>query len=409
MEKQNQSTIQNVKDYASLGISDQSLIQIQKKAGDLLQKNTAQDSDFFKRDVILPGVPVVLQKEHKNDKREVSGLIKIKQKQIEISLDETHPLMGVEFCDLLTAMRNFPQFVSRAFEKNLNGSTALLSILNLYQSVHGAFLHIPQGVRVEDPFVVEIDSSGIENVFPIYLIIRMEAASAAKISIRITGNLEDSTKKVITIVTQIELSTNAELKIFEEQRCDQGSNLSSNSIIDIGQNAKCNYFIHDLGASELNRSLFANNNAPGAEAVITGIYEAKNSQKFSFDTVQNHTASHTTSDLLFKGVLGGASSALWKGNIYVAADTIGVDGFQKNNNLMISENAKAESIPGLEILADDVRCSHGVTIGNVDKNQMFYLQSRGINKEEAKSLIIQGFLDSAFKRLDYAIKAKDTF
>jgi len=105
------------------------------------------------------------------------------------------------------------------------------------------------------------------------------------------------------------------------------------------------------------------------------------------------------SDLLFKGVIGKNAFTFWKGNIIVEPKTFGANGYQANKNLIIDESAKVESIPGLEIITNDVRCSHGVTIGNIDRNHMFYLQSRGINKEEAEKLIIDGFLSSAKNRI----------
>lgn len=122
-------------------------------------------------------------------------------------------------------------------------------------------------------------------------------------------------------------------------------------------------------------------------------------QAYFYDTAQNHCASDTTSDLLFKGVIGETGYAWWKGNILVEAGTTGANGYQANNNLMMDDTAKVESIPGLEIKTDDVRCSHGVTMGNVDKDQLFYLRSRGIGLEQAERLIVDGFLTDTLKRV----------
>jgi Fe-S cluster assembly protein SufD len=137
----------------------------------------------------------------------------------------------------------------------------------------------------------------------------------------------------------------------------------------------------------------------GGSANITGVYNPKNGQRFYYDTQQNHNASYTESDLLYKGVLGKKAYSSWKGNILISQNTRGTNGYQSNDNLMIDPFSEAESIPGLEIMTDDVRCSHGVTMSNIDKNQMFYLQSRGINKEDAEKLIVDGFLSSAVKRM----------
>jgi len=135
------------------------------------------------------------------------------------------------------------------------------------------------------------------------------------------------------------------------------------------------------------------------QANITGVYLANNEQQIIYDTHQNHLASDTRTDLLFRGVLEGHSSALWKGNVFVAQGTYGVDGFQLNNHLLISENARAESIPGLEILSDEVKCSHGVTLSSIDPDQLFYLQSRGMETESAVQLIKAGYIESAVARI----------
>ena len=158
-------------------------------------------------------------------------------------------------------------------------------------------------------------------------------------------------------------------------------------------------FILDRGGALTDRFLSAELIGEGGSANITALYDPKNGQRFYYDTQQNHIASYTTSDLLFKGVLGKSAFVSWKGNILVSKDTKGTNGYQSNNSLLIDTSAKSESIPGLEILTDDVRCSHGVTMGNIDKNQMFYLQSRGINQEDAEKLIVDGFLSSSVKRM----------
>ena len=132
---------------------------------------------------------------------------------------------------------------------------------------------------------------------------------------------------------------------------------------------------------------------------MTGVYLPKSSQKYFYNTQQNHLASDTTSTLMFKGVLEDAAYTLWKGNIYVKECARGTDGYQLNNTLLLNPATHAESIPGLEISTDDVKCSHGVTLSSVDKDQLFYLQTRGIGEVEGKNLIVDGFIRSAFKRI----------
>ena len=116
---------------------------------------------------------------------------------------------------------------------------------------------------------------------------------------------------------------------------------------------------------------------------------------------QNHLAPHTTSDLLFKGALVDKSRSVWQGMIYVAPGADKTDGYQANRNLLLSRDARADSIPGLEILADDVRCTHGATVGKIDADQIFYLMARGISRVDAERLIVEGFFDPIMLRIPF--------
>ena len=123
----------------------------------------------------------------------------------------------------------------------------------------------------------------------------------------------------------------------------------------------------------------------GATGKMSGFYFTNGNQHLDHDTQQNHLAPNTTSDLLFKGALLGESRSIWQGMIYVDPKASKTDGYQANRNLVLSQKARADSIPGLEILTDDVRCTHGATVGKIDQDLVFYLQSRGLPKKKRKS------------------------
>jgi Fe-S cluster assembly protein SufD len=139
----------------------------------------------------------------------------------------------------------------------------------------------------------------------------------------------------------------------------------------------------------------------GSTGRMSGFYFTDHDQHLDHDTQQNHLAPHTTSDLLFKGALIHESRSVWQGMIYVAPGAQKTDGYQANRNLVLSRKARADSIPGLEILADDVRCTHGATVGKIDPNQVFYLRSRGIPDKEAERLIVEGFFDPIMQRIPF--------
>jgi len=134
---------------------------------------------------------------------------------------------------------------------------------------------------------------------------------------------------------------------------------------------------------------------------MSGFYFTDGTQHLDHDTQQNHFAPNTSSDLLFKGALKENSRSVWQGMIYVAPGAQKTDGYQANRNLVLSDSARADSIPGLEILADDVRCTHGATVGKIDRDEVFYLQSRGLPTEIAERIIVEGFFDPIMQRIPY--------
>ncbi len=137
----------------------------------------------------------------------------------------------------------------------------------------------------------------------------------------------------------------------------------------------------------------------GASAQVNGVMFTDGRQHLSYHTLQHHQAPHCTSDLLYKGALQGSSRIVWRGMIKVDRDAQKTDGYQRNDNLILSESSRADSIPGLEIEADDVKCSHGATAGRVDDEQVFYASTRGLTRQEAIRMIVTGFFQQVFDRM----------
>jgi Fe-S cluster assembly protein SufD len=139
---------------------------------------------------------------------------------------------------------------------------------------------------------------------------------------------------------------------------------------------------------------------PGATSRVTGAYFVDGTQHLDYDTFQEHIAPNTTSDFAFKGALRDTASAVWRGMIRVEKDAQRTNAYQENRNLLLSKTAHADSIPGLEILANDVRCTHGATLGQVDREQLFYLMARGLPRAEAERLIVRGFFQDVLDRIE---------
>jgi Fe-S cluster assembly protein SufD len=139
---------------------------------------------------------------------------------------------------------------------------------------------------------------------------------------------------------------------------------------------------------------------PGATSRVTGAYFADGRQHLDYDTFQEHIAPSTTSDFAFKGALRDRATAVWRGMIRVEPDAQKTNAYQENRNLMLSPHTHAVPIPGLEIQANDVRCTHGATVGQVDRDQLFYLMARGLPRADAERLIVRGFFTDVLDRVE---------
>jgi Fe-S cluster assembly protein SufD len=139
----------------------------------------------------------------------------------------------------------------------------------------------------------------------------------------------------------------------------------------------------------------------GGWARMSGVFFADGRQHIDLDTQQNHNAADTVSDLLYKGALKDKSRTVWQGMIKALPGSQRIDGYQANRNLMLDKTARADSIPGLEIEADDVRCTHASTIGKLDEEEVFYLMSRGIPRHTAVQMVVQGFFDPVMQRIPF--------
>ncbi len=211
---------------------------------------------------------------------------------------------------------------------------------------------------------------------------------------------EDSASMHAGIV-EMKVGDGASLKFVELQSWGRHVWNFSHERVNVGRDAKIDWIFGAVGSHLTKNFSDLDLVGQGATGRMSGFYFADGDQHLDHDTQQNHLAPHTTSDLLFKGALKGNSRSVWQGMIYVAPAAQKTDGYQANRNLILSAGARADSIPGLEILADDVRCTHGATVGKLEQEPLFYLKSRGIPEREAERLIVEGFFDPIMQRIPF--------
>jgi Fe-S cluster assembly protein SufD len=226
------------------------------------------------------------------------------------------------------------------------------------------------------------------------LAVIVEDGAQAEVWERWTGN------GVLNVATELTVGDNASLRYIAVQDLHEDAWIFGAQRAVIGRDGRLDWVALGFGSRSGHVLMETRLAGEGADARVTGAYATRGRQHIDFDTTQEHAAPHTTSDLAFRGVLQDRSSAVWRGNIIVDPGAQKTDAFQESRNLLISKRAHADAIPGLEIQANDVRCTHAAAVAQVDPEQLFYLRSRGLPEAEAKQLVIEGFLAALVERFE---------
>jgi Fe-S cluster assembly protein SufD len=208
----------------------------------------------------------------------------------------------------------------------------------------------------------------------------------------------DDLDGIFNITTELVVGDAAHLRYVCGQGLSQRSWVFGAQRGMVGRDASLDWVVLGFGSRSGHVLMETRLAGEGADARVTGAYASHGRQHIDFDTTQEHAAPNTTSDLAFRGVLQDRSSAVWKGNIIVDPGAQKTDAFQESRNLLISKRAHADAIPGLEIQANDVRCTHAAAVAQVDPEQLFYLRAHGLPEETAKRLVIEGFLSALVER-----------
>jgi len=265
----------------------------------------------------------------------------------------------------------------------------------------GAFVHIPEGVALERPIhLMFLTSSGEPMVTHPRSVIVGEAGSQLRI-IESYGGPNDAVYWT-NAVTQVIAHEGAVIDHYKLQRESASAfHLASLGYVQKRSATVSNHSL-SLGARLARHDIRCELDGEGADVTLNGLYVVKGSQHVDHHTVIDHRVPHCTSRELYKGVLDDASSGVFNGRIIVRADAQKTDSRQTNKNLLLSDDALVTTNPQLEINADDVKCAHGATIGQLDPEALFYLRSRGIAREDARRILTEGFMADISDRIRLA-------
>ncbi len=263
----------------------------------------------------------------------------------------------------------------------------------------GAFVYVPAGVALERPILLTAIQSATGTELDRRTLIVLEEGAQAEIWEQYVSGSEDL-DGVFNVVTELAVGDDAHLRYVCGQALSERSWIFGAQRAEVGRDASLDWVALGFGSAHGRVRMETKLAGQGADARVTGAYATHARQHIDFDTTQEHAAPNTTSDLAFRGVLQGRSTAVWKGNIIVDPGAQKTDAFQESRNLLISKRAHADAIPGLEIQANDVRCTHAAAVAQVDPEQLFYLRSRGLREDVAKRLVIEGFLSALVERFE---------
>ncbi len=245
------------------------------------------------------------------------------------------------------------------------------------------FLVIPKNYKSKVPIQIESKSNSDNSEF---LIVYCDKESDATIIENNTSGKYLNSKLIYIICED-----NSKINFASIQNLSESTYNFTRKIADLKNNSEVNWLDCCTGSLFTNSSTLTNLNGEGSICNTYGMFFGSSSQQFNISASSVHNAPHTKSDMLTRGVLNGYSKAIYHGSIRVESNAFGSDGYQKEDTLLISEDAKTDSIPKLEIENHDVKCTHGATIGQVDSEKLFYLMSRGLSKDQAVSTIVQAF------------------
>ena len=281
----------------------------------------------------------------------------------------------------------------------LVGAEEKFAAHNLAEWKHGLLVRVPQGLEVAQPLYVRVTGSVADAAHFWRVLVVAEEGSRLSF-IEEHASASPDLAGYSNTVTELFVGDGAKLEYVAIQNLSQETWHFASHRATVGRDAELDWVAGGFGSKKGKIRIQNDLAGQGGTSRVTGAYFADGAQHLDYDTLQRHIAPNTTSDFAFKGALRDKATAVWRGMIRVEQDAQKTNAYQENRNLLLSPEAHADSIPGLEIEANDVRCTHGATVSQVDRDELFYCMARGLSRGEAERLIVRGFYQEIFDRIE---------
>ncbi len=317
-----------------------------------------------------------------------------------LKLETGHLPAGVILKPLREAAQENPELVEPRLFSLVRSDRDRFNALHAAFFTGGTFLYVPDGVVIEQPILGRhLSHEGGNFVLPHTLIVAGRGARFHYLDEYIGDDSEEAGYRSGS--AEIFLGEGSEVGYVAVQKWGRTAWHFADQSAQLQKDSTLRLFDVTLGGRFSKTRVEASLVGPGADAELKAIYLASGEQFFDFHTLQDHQVGNTRSDLLFKGALQDVARTVYAGLIKIEKGAARSDAYQANRNLVLSDHAKATSIPMLEIDNNDVRCTHGATVGPIDPQQMFYLRSRGIPEPTARRMLVQGFFGDVLDRIPF--------
>ncbi|MBU6238326.1 MAG: Fe-S cluster assembly protein SufD [Planctomycetes bacterium] len=323
--------------------------------------------------------------------RSVDGVVTHQQ------LHESYSSRGVIASSLSAAAREHSELVRKHLHSLVSPTVDRFAALEASMWSDGYFIYIPRNTVVDRPIHIHaaISEGGVDLS---HTLIVLEEGAEATVLYE-SASPDTASAGFHCGAVELVQRGNSHLRYVNLQ--DWGQNVwhFAHQRASVGRDASIQWTVAAMGSRFAQVDQRVALVEAGARSQVNGVMFTRDKQHLVYNTLQHHIAPHCTSDFLYKAVLQDRSRTVWRGMIKVDSGAQKTDGYQRNDNLMLSDKARADSIPGLEIQADDVRCTHGSTSGRIDEELIFYAQSRGFTRGEAMRMIVTGFFQQIFDRV----------
>ncbi|MBI4452705.1 Fe-S cluster assembly protein SufD [Candidatus Woesearchaeota archaeon] len=370
---------------------------------ELLQK----DSDFAKskkEDVldIFNSIPMPKEKEEDWRYTEI-GKLKLENfapfdSKVKIEVTEIEPDLvrqGVIFTDINTALEKYPAALNYFF-KGTNIDKDKFVALSAAHFAHGYFLYIPKTLEIKEPIRLNLNAEGKSSI--LHNLVIIEPNSKVDI-IEESKNNEIAGEQLNSCITEVFANTNSRVNFYHMNNWTGNIYNFTNLIGTAERNTNINWISGCFGG-KLNRlKIDTNFNGQGSNCSNLGIFLGRGKEHIDFTTNVYHNAENTTNDILVDGILRDESSSVYRGLIRIPKEGQKTNSYLANHILKLGDKTLANSIPSLKIDANDVKASHGATVGQISEEHLFYLMARGISRQEAEKLIVEGFFEPVIQKI----------